>query len=386
MDRGAFSHFSAWRLSHIACIISQSSGGIYLGKRMIIAKKELKGLLNEKTLILALLIQLFIASFSSFLVLGLVSLYNPGILEDYNLKGATIGIVGDSEGLLTGFIRLDGKLRVFSFEDIKTAEDAFFRGKIDGILVVPDTPPEGDEPIQLELYLPKNSIKATVIMVQLKEPLERFEKWIREVRGVEIPEINLDLPEGVDSGKKRSTAFFEFIYGLLIPLLMLTPAFISGGLMIDLVTEEIDKKTLDMLLVSPIGRAEILDGKLLVATLIAPLQALCWLSLMRLNGIEIQNILLTLLIVLAVTAVLTLICAILSVRLAHRGNVQLLYSLFLVVLFAATYTFPVMPFNLITRLTAGSNGASQDGIFVLVTYALLATLLYALLRRSLKPQ
>ena len=276
---------------------------------MIIAKKEFRSLVTEKTLLLAILIQLFIALFSSFLVVGLVSFYDPGALGDYNLKDATIGIVGDPEGMLTAFIESEGKLRVIHFEELSEAEGAFFDGRIDGILVLPDTVKEGNDPIEVTLFLPKNSIKATIITIHLKEPLEKFEEGVRSLRGVKVPVIDLDLPEG-GGGDKRSTEFFEFIYALLIPLLMLTPAFISGGLMIDFVTEEIDRKTLDMLLVSPTTLMEILDGKLFVATIIAPIQALCWLILLQLNGIDVRNIISTVSIVFVVTAVLTLICTI----------------------------------------------------------------------------
>jgi len=45
--------------------------------RIRIALRELSTLKSEKTIVLALLIQLVIAAFSSFLVVGLVSLYDP---------------------------------------------------------------------------------------------------------------------------------------------------------------------------------------------------------------------------------------------------------------------------------------------------------------------
>jgi len=351
-----------------------------LGNRAIIARKEFRSLLTEKTLLLAILIQLFIALFSSFLVVGLVSLYNPGALEDYNFKDATLGVVGDSDGVITGLIRSDDKLSVITFQEMDDAEEAFFAGTIDGILSIPDVSIDGDEPIEITLYLPKDSIEAMVIMIHLKEPLEAFEERVRQVRGVDVPTIDLDLPEGTNEGKK-STEFFEFIYTLLIPLLMLTPAFISGGLMIDFITEEIDRKTLDMLLVSPIRLIEIVDGKLFVATIIAPIQALCWLILLYLNGIAVQNILLTVTVVLLVTAILTLLCSILSLRLIDRGKVQLLYSLLLVLFFTITCTYPVIPFNLIARLTLGSSGVRSDAIVVIAIYAVCVAMLYWILQK-----
>ena len=48
-----------------------------MGSRLTVAKRELAGLRAEKTILLAIGIQLFIAAFSSFLVVGLVSMYDP---------------------------------------------------------------------------------------------------------------------------------------------------------------------------------------------------------------------------------------------------------------------------------------------------------------------
>ena len=52
------------------------------GKHLsIIAKKEFRGLFNEKTILLAVLLQLFIALFSSFLMVGLTSMYDPSSIS-----------------------------------------------------------------------------------------------------------------------------------------------------------------------------------------------------------------------------------------------------------------------------------------------------------------
>ena len=46
--------------------------------RLTIAGREVRSLVDEKTILLAIAIQLFVAAFSSFLVVGLVSLSDPG--------------------------------------------------------------------------------------------------------------------------------------------------------------------------------------------------------------------------------------------------------------------------------------------------------------------
>ena len=61
----------------------------------IIAKKEFRGLLNEKTILLAVLLQLFIALFSSFLMVGLTSMYDPSSLSKYSRYRYSIAYAGN---------------------------------------------------------------------------------------------------------------------------------------------------------------------------------------------------------------------------------------------------------------------------------------------------
>ena len=50
----------------------------------LIAKKEIFGLSAEKTIVFAILLQVFIAMFSSFLMTGLTAMYDPDALEGYS--------------------------------------------------------------------------------------------------------------------------------------------------------------------------------------------------------------------------------------------------------------------------------------------------------------
>ena len=63
----------------------------------VIVKKEMKSLLFEKTLILAIIVQLLIASFSSLIVIGLASFFDPSSLSNYDTPRANVGIVGQGE-------------------------------------------------------------------------------------------------------------------------------------------------------------------------------------------------------------------------------------------------------------------------------------------------
>jgi hypothetical protein len=65
----------------------------------IIMRKEFRGLFNERTILLAVLLQLFIAMFSSFLMVGLTSMYDPSSLSKYSRFKYSIAYIGNDSAL-----------------------------------------------------------------------------------------------------------------------------------------------------------------------------------------------------------------------------------------------------------------------------------------------
>jgi len=322
-----------------------------LGNILIITKKELNSLFNEKTLILAVIVQLMIASLSSLLVIGLASFFDPNALEKYDLDRAKVGVFGGGE--LERFLD-KGRIEAHYYENLASAVDDFNKFRIDGILVVPPVSPESSDIIRIMLYLPKSDIKGTFVTLQLKKPLEEFESYVRDIRSSRIGFEPIRLY--VDDMPRRTSTYFEFIYGVLIPLLVFTPVFISGGLVIDMITEEFERRTLDLLLVSPLSFSEILNGKMLTAVIIVPLQAFLWLMLVSFNGVAVHNIALILLLAGIIAGIVVLIGAIIAIRCKKRLTSQYLYSLVLILLFLGWYLFADSPFNLAARLSSGASG------------------------------
>ncbi|MDO8726438.1 MAG: ABC transporter permease [Candidatus Methanoperedens sp.] len=341
---------------------------------MIIARKEWKSLLLEKTLILAMIIQLLIASFSSLLVIGLASFFDPSALNKFDMERGKIGVVGDGD--LRQFLR-DSHIHPRYYKDLEPALTDFNNNRIDAVLVIPPIVSNGSEIIQLKLYLPASDIRGTLVTLQLKKPLEEFESYVRDIRA---PRIGFEpVRLYVDEILKKTSTYFEFIYGILIPLLVFTPIFISGGLIIDMVTEEYERKTIDLLEVAPMSFSEILSGKMLVAVLIVPMQALLWLALVGLNRIAVHNILWILIVTTVMAAVIVILGAIIAVKYRDRTLSQYLYSLILIFLFLGAYLVADSPFNLVTKLSSGAAGGSQ-ALSGIALYAAVALSLYVYAR------
>ncbi len=330
------------------------SGGSCLAKTLIIARKEWNSLLLEKTLILAMIIQLLIASFSSLLVIGLASFFDPSALHRYDMERGKIGMVGGGE--VKQFLR-ENHIRPLNYSSLDSALSDFNNNTIDAVLVVPPAVSSGSEIIQLDLYLPDSDIRGTVVTMQLKKPLEDFEAHVRDVRA---PRIGFEpVRLYVDDILKKTSTYFEFIYGILIPLLVFTPVFISGGLIIDMVTEEYERRTMELLEVSPVYFSQVINGKMLVAVLIVPVQALLWLALVGMNRIAVHNIPGILLVITVIAADIVLTGAIIAVKYRDRTISQYLYSLILIFLFLGAYLFADSPFNLVTRLSSGAAGGME---------------------------
>lgn len=343
------------------------------GKIRSIARKETGELMREKTFILSVLIQLFIASFSTFLVIGLTSFYDPTIMGDIEMQGISIAVVGTEDNELYRLLR-ESKLNTRLYSDLTPAYGDFYEHKVDAIVIAPPGPPEGEEILNVDIYLPRSEIKATLISLQMKEPLEKFEQHVRDIRTQRLPgyspiEVNINK-----RGIKTSSTYFEFIYVALLPLLVFTPAFISGGLVIDFITEEFERKTMELLMASPASMMDIVSGKVLVAVAIVPLQAFAWMLLMGANMIVIRNFFSILMVVTLIGAILVLISSMISISFRDRGVSQLLYSMILIFLFMVSYLFTNSPLNLVTRLSIGSIGTAEStlwmGIYSLVALAL----------------
>ncbi|HXW98361.1 MAG TPA: ABC transporter permease, partial [Methanomicrobiales archaeon] len=250
----------------------------------IVAKKELAGINYEKTIVFAILLQLFVALFSSFLMVGLTSLYDPSSVSQYSRFRYSIGYSGANSSLLD---RLQSSEDFIVYDmDLSPALESLKERKLAAVIYVPATAPDAQGPVQITLYTVQNDLQATVVGVKLKDVLVGYESDLRDARSARITErpIDLSFPPSAQAG-----GFYEFVYGLLVPLLVFMPAIISASLIIDLITEEYQNETLETLVSTPITFAEMVWGKILACEILVPVQAGVWLLLLALNGIHIGN-------------------------------------------------------------------------------------------------
>jgi ABC-type Na+ efflux pump permease subunit len=313
-----------------------------MSRRLAIANRELASLSREKTIVLALLIQLFVAAFSSFLVVGLTTLYDPSSVEGGSV---TVGITGDASDELVEAAATRDDITTQQFPSEAEAVAAFRANGVDAVAVATHE----DGRIAVDVTVPDESLRKTLVVVQLRDTLEALERQERDARSRYLDHDLAPLPQGVDA-----SPYFGFSYTVLLPLLLFLPTFISGSTAVDSVTEEVERGTLELLRVAPVSLRDIVDGKGLAMALLAPAQAVLWIVLLTFNGIAVRNVGPLLAVVTALALVLVGAGVLLALLVPNRQRAQLLYSLGVLAVFAVAAFLPEHPATTVARLAIGS--------------------------------
>jgi ABC-type Na+ efflux pump permease subunit len=319
--------------------------------RAVLARKELRSLADEKTIVLALLIQLFVAAFSSFLVVGLVSMYQPGGVGGVSVDA---GVSGDAADELLATLDDQPGVDAREYASPDAAAEAFGQGRVDATFLASHT---DENRVEVVVTVPDENVRTTVTVVQVRDALRAFERDQRASRVEYLGTAPLSLPP-----EAASSPYYGFSYTVLVPLLLLLPAFIGGSITVDSLTEEIDRGTMELLRVSPLSPAGIVDGKLLASVLLAPTQAALWMALLALNGTPVANLPALLLLTTAFALAVSALGAAVALLSPERRAAQFLYSTGVLGLFGAASLLPGSPPNTIARLAVNSASLTTYGI------------------------
>ena len=334
---------------------------------LAVVKKELWSVIRDRTILIAVLIQLFIASFSSGLLLGMLSLYDADTIMQAGGAEIKIGLVGPSGNPLENFMR-QRELQVIPYATLDEAEAAFYENKVNAIVQIPTGI---QNTAQIKLYLPNSDAVSALIRMVIQEPLKQYENHLRGQNQIEVRYTDL---------KGKPSTSFEFVYSVLLPMLMFFPAFVAGSMSIDSITEEVENNTLQTLLSAPLSINGMIGAKIVAAVILSTLQCLAWLALIQLNGISIQHTPWILLLALLIAGITSTAAALGAILLKDRERSQFIYSLMLLVAAAISTLLDISPIKTLSRLAIGDYYTS--GWHVAVFAVFLAGLYLVLLKSS----
>jgi ABC-type Na+ efflux pump permease subunit len=338
---------------------------------MAVVKKELASVLRDRTMVIAIVLQLFLASFSSALLLGMLSLYDPDTIAQYSGVNIRIGVVDENNqpenaAAFAEILRQKG-INAFQYSSLEAARKAYARLQLQAIAIMP----KDAQVFDMTLVLPQSQVESSLIRLVIQEPLKQFENYLRGKRGVVLRYTDL---------KGSPNITFEFIYSVILPVLMFFPAFVAGGMVIDSISEEIDGNTLPTLLSAPLSINQIIGAKITAALLLAAVQSLVWLGLLRLNNVQVQNGFWVFWMAVIIAGILSVGAGLVVALFRDRERSQFVFSLVLLAAAGASYLVHLSPVQVIARLAVGDY--ATNGWNVALFGLVLAGLAVILLRTT----
>ena len=321
-----------------------------------VAKKMRKDLMREKTFIFAVFLELLLI-LSIYVILGFSSLFFAP--ESLLVNKVDIGVIGRNG--FTEYLNGSRYANVVVYEDSNEALVSFKDDLIDAVIVE-----DSDAlPKNFTIYLPDSQIQSTIILALLKDRFEAYEDAIRHEEIPDAKSIPLNKISLVGRERKGSDYTFELLYGLLIPFLLLLPVFLLGSLVIDNMCEEIERKTMNLLLIASSFR-RIFTEVVLATLVILFVQLLIWYGFLRIQGIVIFNYWIIIGYTLLFMVFMALAGVFLSVTLKTKTKAQLIFSLIVMGISVTESATPLNPVNVISRLSLGIENVGPLPFIMLV--------------------
>lgn len=329
-------------------------------KVWVLAGKELRDVLREKSLVTAFLIQMLLAGFSALLLAGLTALHSPEALDA--APDSAVAYVGDVEGGFDVHLRAADNLQVTA----TTGADAV-AGFEDGTYnaVVQERAADAGGVRELTILLADGELETTLLSTQLRSLLIDYETELRQERAQRLSQDLVLLDTGI-----RPETPYTFVYTALIPLLVITPVFLSGAIAGDALSQESKTRTLLLLRSAPVSPTALVFGKLLVPVVLVPVQVAVWLGLFWLNGFPTAQPLLVLGAATVMGVLLTAAGTAIAATVRNESTTQAAYAVLVLGLGVLSMLLPRDPLNLVSLFAVGTVEAA--GLATVGTLGVLA--------------
>jgi len=357
---------------------------------LVLIRKEFVSLSKERTLPFTIVIQLLTVLLSVSLASSFAFSAGGGELETGSMSVVIQG-QGESTETLANSLS-DRGLYVLRVDTVEEANELIANSRIDLDIRVSGDELGGSDPIFVTLRMRDSPIASTLIRLS-KESLEDLQQAARQQRldTVRPKEENVlasfeNKPLNGEQASSQVASFyaFETTYAIMIPLIFSLPALISGGLAMDSLTQERERRTLGVLLVTPVTRLDIYSSKLLFYMFLGITQVVAWMLILQVMGISIENTANILVLGSLMIVMFVLLGGVISARFKTKTLTQLAYSVIATLLTMSWFALRGSPINMMVKLAAGSIKALEFDSFSSILFLAAIPLLSIIFLREVQ--
>lgn len=265
-----------------------------ISKIMALSRKEARDILQNKIYMLVVFVQIFIIMGAVGLVAVAAVASDPTLMDQVGITSAlNVGLPEDLNGSTLAQYLEDEKLTLNYYNTTEEAQK-FLGNKLVAVVHVSSS---GEVVAQLDYsnaFYPVASAKINnaVEKFNIEQRLKNVGLNQSEVNIIQNP-VNLEIIKINQNNEAKilldSSYFVELIYGFIIPFILLLPFFLASNIVTDSVVGEKERKTFEVLLMTPMSSYMIIIGKTLPILFFSLIQSMIWMGFLDLLRVPIYN-------------------------------------------------------------------------------------------------
>ena len=267
-------------------------------------KKEAQDILENRIFLLVVVVQLFIILGTFGLAISTAMVNDPAVIDSYGVNSAFK--VGLSKDLEQSALADDLESQKLELEYFNTTQEAnkFLGTELVAVIGISS---QGEVQVELDtsnVFYPVASTKISkaVDSFQLQRSLLSSGLNSEQINAIKEPVklkiVKLEEDNAVNIAMD-SSYFVEVMYGFIVPFILLLPFFLASNLVTDSIVGERERKTFEVLLMTPLSSSMVVIGKIIPVLSFSLIQSLAWILLLDLLQVPIFNTVLLMLVLLS---------------------------------------------------------------------------------------
>jgi ABC-2 type transport system permease protein len=267
-----------------------------INKLKAIMNKEGQDILRNKIYIMVVFVQVFILLGAFGLAVASSIASDPTLLEQYGATSVLkVGVPDNIRGTQLEADLVDEKLNLTYFKNISLAQQSLGTR----LIAVVDINPTNPLNITVKtdnsnVFYPvvNSKIDTAVNEYQLQQKLKsqglNTNQTQQILNPVNLQVVTLNVNNQANIAL-NSPYFVEIMYGFIVPFILLLPFFLASNIVTDSVVGERERKTFEVLLMTPISSSFVMLGKIIPILTFSLIQSVFWIILLDLLKVPIYN-------------------------------------------------------------------------------------------------
>jgi len=263
-------------------------------KIFYLSKKEAQDILTNKIYLLIIFVQVFIILGAFGMAVATAVVADPVLFDSYGItSNLKVGVDQDiSRSQMAEYLKEQG----FTIIKYNDREDAIKYLGNDLVAIL-----ENSSQDEITVTIDNTSPFYPVVDQKINDSITKYQQAKKlEAAGLNQSTINIiqnpviltEIPVNQDYESPiamDSSYFVELMYGFIVPFVLLLPFFMASNIVTDSIVGERERKTFEVLLMTPLTSTMVIMGKIIPILFFSLLQSMAWILLFDLLQVPIYN-------------------------------------------------------------------------------------------------